>query len=259
LTEILDYLQIWKWWKYRKWYYELLEERARIQLDLSKCKEENKKKSEYLDLLKIENDNLSNKVASLEKDLTECVLIREELKDQVQSLNKEVIELKKDVKYYEERITKLTEALASSIVIPDISQYIMDRRIINPYKIIRNFNILCADLEYYMLPLEQWKKICTLIQAEVKKVLETWKPEISDCDNWSLVMNSFVSIAFKNCKIDRQGAFSMVWSYTHAYNLFVSYEGIYIYEPQNNRIVGRFLETSSPYDSKIVWFPLKKV
>ena len=80
-------------------------------------------------------------------------------------------------------------------------------------------------------------------------------PETHDCDDFALVMNSYVAISFIKSTYDKQGAFMTLWSNTHAYNGFVDDKATWVYEPQNGRIIGKLGETGEPYDTRKVWFP----
>lgn len=166
--------------------------------------------------------------------------------------------LLEDVAYLEARMKKLLGSNADVIIIPDISTFTTEKVILKPYgdKMLSKYDLLCADLEYYALPKDSWLTICSLIQREVSSVLKEWKQSISDCDDWALLMNSFVAIAFVEAEMDKQGAFTVAWSPKHAYNTFTDDEGTtWVYEPQSNIVKGVLGETDAPYDTKMVWFP----
>jgi len=86
---------------------------------------------------------------------------------------------------------------------------------------------------------------------EVTKIKD-W-PEA--CDDWALVMASFVTCAFKAAGLDKQGAFCVIWSNSHAYNGFITADGkFHVYEPQNNSVVGELSKTSDIYETRYIWF-----
>lgn len=213
------------------------------------------------------NEALSEKV-NLNSQLETC---REQLEEKtgqlnlsLQHINELTIEnekLKEDAAYYEDRIRKLTSTLATSIIIPDVTSHIAERKIVKPSEMISGYRLDFADWEYYAFPLEAWKQILNLAFEEKKKVIKDWKIDISDCDNHALIMNAVVNACFiKTGLLDKQGAFSIVWSMTHAYCLFIDIDGNkWILEPQNNITVGKLGETKPPYDSKEIFFIGKKV
>ena len=164
----------------------------------------------------------------------------------------------KDKKYYAKRVETLSKALANSVILPDIRNFVRDVREINPWKIIGRsgqYDMVTADKTYYPLPLNDWIKILSDIQTQVEKVLPKWRTDISDCDDYALVMASFVVATFAKPYLDKQVAFAIAWSNTHAYNLFITTEGTCeIYEPQSNAVVGRLGKTSGIYETKKIWF-----
>jgi len=172
-------------------------------------------------------------------------------------LIKENEQLVEDVRYYEARVESLSMTLSNAIELPDVSEYIEERFVVTPYTKVKeygDFDIVCADIAYYAFPGDQWKRILTPIQAQVKKVLKEWQPEIADCDDFALLMNAFVVAAFANTDLDKQGAFSITWSGNHAYNSFISFESWDVYEPQTNEVRGFLGDTQEMYDSKMIWF-----
>ena len=172
----------------------------------------------------------------------------------------ELVKMEKDAQYYEARIATLTEALANAITLPDISPYIEPKTSCEPYQVIEpygKYDILCADYRYYALALEKWSEILSLVQPQVKAVLKAWVEEISDCDDWALLMASFVASAFAcvQPKLGLQGAFCVIWSNSHAYNGYITTGGkVMIYEPQNGDTIGELGQTVEQYDSRYIWF-----
>jgi len=164
----------------------------------------------------------------------------------------------KDKAYYAKRVKTLSKALANSVVLPDIRNFVKDVKEVNPWKIIGksgHYDMVTADKTYYPLPLNDWIKILSDIQTQVEKVLPKWRTNVSDCDDYALLMASFVVATFAKPYLDKQVAFAIAWSYNHAYNLFITTEGtLEIYEPQSNAIVGRLGKTSGIYETKKIWF-----
>ena len=164
----------------------------------------------------------------------------------------------KDKAYYAKRVKTLSKALANSVVLPDIRNFIKDVKEVNPWKIIGksgHYDMVTADKTYYVVPLNDWIKILSDIQTQVEKVLPKWRTDISDCDDYALVMASFVVATFAKPYLDKQVAFAIAWSNSHAYNLFITTEGTYeIYEPQSNVIVGQLGKTTGIYETKKIWF-----
>lgn len=178
--------------------------------------------------------------------------------------NKQIAKLTEDLIYFRGRVTQLTSALAEALVIPDLKPLIDldEATIVKPREMaaFSGYNLLVADLEYYALPLETWEMILSLIQIEVKDALTRYEHPIADCDDWSLVMHAFVAIAMRKARFDRQSAFMIVWSRTHAYNAFIDTDGnIWLYEPQSDVIGDKLEEGTEPYNSRRIWFPHARV
>lgn len=195
-------------------------------------------------------NQLEERVKNLENDLRimnkNYADLMEEHTEMIQNMTLDKLELLQQVK-------DLNALLASSVIIPDISSFVnyptafnaFDNEIGIPLGII-------ADETYYAFSLEQWKKILTPIQIVVKNTLKKWNPDISDCDDWALVLNGFVVTAFVKTGLTHQGALLFARSRTHAYNVFIAYDDSvftpYIYEPQNNTVIGKLSEVDyEPY------------
>ena len=171
-------------------------------------------------------------------------------------------ELKKcerDKKYYAKRAETLTKALAKSVTLPDPPVAIGKMNEVDPWKFVKkigNYDILTADKIYYTLPLNTWIRFLSDIQTQVERALPKWRTDISDCDDYALLMASFVAAAFaKNPYFDHQIAFAISWSHNHAFNSFITTEGTWeIYEPQSNAIVGRLGKTTGIYKTEKIWF-----
>ena len=122
---------------------------------------------------------------------------------------------------------------------------------------LRKYDPVYADLTYYSFPKEQWIALLDALHPTLIASIGEWKENISDCDNFSQHAYYFVSKSFINAGYPCQGAFMVVWSRSHAYNAFVDTEGkIWIYEPQNNKIIGDIEGTlDDVYNPDKVWFP----
>jgi len=170
----------------------------------------------------------------------------------------ELKKCEKDKKYYAKRAETLAKALANSVVLPDTENFLVYVGEINPWKTIRKigqYDVVTADKTYYTLAQDSWIKILSSIQSEVEKVLPKWRTNISDCDDYALLMASFVVATFAKSYLDKQVAFAIAWSNNHAYNLFITTEGTCeIYEPQSNVIVGQLGKTTGIYKTEKIWF-----
>jgi len=177
------------------------------------------------------------------------------LSSKLSEIEQQVKELLKDNQYYVQRINSLTSSLANAVEIPDISQYTSGMRSVKPYNLLHGYKVLAADASYITFTEENWHKILSLIQPKVVKVLKEWRNQISDCDDWALLMSSFIVWSCVKSNLYKQAAFCIIWSSSHAYNGYITTENkIYIYEPQTNKKIGRLGKTKPPYDSKFIWF-----
>lgn len=191
------------------------------------------------------------------ESLTEC-------REDKEKLENRLVELQKDLDYFRERTEKLMSALAEAVEIPDIKEYVKSRVLVKPYelKAFEGYDLLVADLEYYAFPKKNWESILTLVHQQVKKILKGWREEIADCDNYSMLTCTIAYLAFDKAGLDRQGALSMAWSMTHAYNLYVPSDDLrcWLYEPQTNSHVGILSRDAvETYRTWGIWFMGKKV
>lgn len=202
----------------------------------------------------------------LEKIFTEqCVRDKEKLKNSYMRCLQEKANIinacSSDKVYLAERIQELSDMLAAAFYIPPIDSHIQEPppkliqpRTVTGIKWCSDVNI--ADVSYYVLTSSQWINILGPIQDEVKAVLESWKPEVSDCDDFALLMNAFVAMAFEEAGLDHQGAFGIAWSKTHAYNFFIVSNGkTLVYEPQTDNVMGEIRQLSGTYDTRLIWIP----
>ena len=141
------------------------------------------------------------------------------------------------------------------MVLPDISPYIENLMLFDPWvEVFPIQDYVLADEEYYVYPKEDWISMLRLIQPNVKAILSRWRKEISDCDNFALLMAGLVSGCFAKTEVNRQGAFMVAWSRTHAYNVYRDSDGVYwVYEPQSGVTVCKFEDAVDPYVSRKLW------
>jgi DNA repair exonuclease SbcCD ATPase subunit len=203
--------------------------------------------------------------------LEECSSQLDRVKERVRQLetenaelHKQVRELQEDLNYFKHRTELLLQALGEAITIPDIKEYVKERTLIKPYELdaLQGYDLLCADSEYYAFPREAWIGILNLVHQQVKKILGAWRREIANCDNWALLTCVIAYLAFDKAGLDRQGAVSIAWSRTHAYNAYVPSDDLrtWLYEPQSNTHVGILSkEAVETYRTWGIWFMGKKV
>lgn len=178
----------------------------------------------------------------------------------LQEKNVIVVACGSDKLYLVKRVQELTNALAAAFYIPPIDSHIQEPapvliqpRIIPGIKCYGDVKI--ADASYYALSKNQWKKVLGPIQDEVSEAF-SYKAEVSDCDDFALVMNGFVVAAFAATDLDHQGAFGIAWSNSHAYNFFVvSDNETLVYEPQTGKIIGEIRQCTGKFDTKKLWIP----
>ena len=179
-----------------------------------------------------------NKMLAAQKQLLSVELERLALADEVELLAKQLADVVK-------------------IQVPNVENYVASPIVFDPwsYDFDVSGGVSIADEEYYTWTLSQWKSILSRVHPIVKSYLDKWVTEISDCDNWATVMAGMVSVAFKQAGLSKQGAFMVTWSRSHAFNAFMTRDGLfYIYEPQNDTIVGLRADMVDPYILRKVWF-----
>jgi hypothetical protein len=115
--------------------------------------------------------------------------------------------------------------------------------------------IYIGDDLYYAYPEEEWLRMLAPVQAEVKRVVKRKADSISDCENWSLTMCTFLSICFMRAGLDKQGAFLSLSSGKHNYCGYMLPDyTIMVYEPLNGRTIGVLGETVDLYATKLAAF-----
>lgn len=167
-----------------------------------------------------------------------------------------------DDRVYEERLKtqltniKLTRLLASSIQIPDIAPNILSAAFYDPWNdpTTSGLDPHIADSSYYKYTKADWQKILGKCYAEVKRAQVRWTQEVGDCDNWAESMHYVVQKATHSAGLDHQSAIAIAWSDSHAYNLFFSSNGVYVYEPQTGEIKGKLGEVPEPWITKRLFF-----
>jgi len=214
-------------------------------------KKEVKRLREEVKILETEKVNLKMRIGELEARV-------DNLNDELKKLREENEELKEDVEYYKNRVKTLLKALSEAIGIPDISGLVTTREVVRPYQlsVFKDYDMLAADPEYYAFSYDNWIVILTQIWEELKETIKGYRRAVFDCDDFALTLSALLAIAIEEVELDLQAAFTIIWSYTHAYNAFIDIDGnIWIYEPQANKVVGKLGETDKPYNSKFIWFP----
>ena len=171
------------------------------------------------------------------------------------TLTKKVDELNTLNQELEIRVAMLTNALEDSFVVvsADDCVDVDDATEIHPYSssVLKKYDLTVADFSYYCFPKTQWEKLLSEIQPFLTSLIGEWTENVADCDDFSLIMNAFVAASFIRGGCDLQGAFFIAHSQTHAYNVFVDdTKKVWVYEPQNNKVVGLIGNTSKPYDTK---------
>ena len=103
---------------------------------------------------------------------------------------------------------------------------------------------MISDNEYYAWDEATWLSILGVVQPVAKKAVGRARPELSDCDNYSLTMCDLLSLAFMRSGLDRQGAFMKLLSTPHSYCGFMMPDyTIRVYEPVSGTVVGWLGET----------------
>jgi len=182
------------------------------------------------------------------------------LLEKIEQLEFEYAELIRNYETLEDKVSILIDSIAANLTVPPCTEftYIDDAETYYPFGdvVLKLYQTAIADASYYSFPKEQWIALLSIIQPIIKKIIGKWTTDIADCDDFALVMNSYVAISFIKAGYPKQGAFFTLWSPSHAYNGFRDNGGnIWIYEPQNDKVIGKLGQTVSPYDTKKVWAP----
>ena len=156
--------------------------------------------------------------------------------------------------YYINRIRTLTIKLAQSITPIEIKQKIETE--INPWNIIKGYDLEVADEKYYTFNIYDWKNIILILHNNLKEKYK-YQPEIFDCDDIALLYFSVLSYsAYYKSGLEHQPAMAIAWSNLHAFNLIIDNKNnIWIVEPQNGTIIGKINDKHDKiYDVKKIWF-----
>ena len=173
---------------------------------------------------------------------------------------KDTLELHNRIQELEAIIDQLEEDNLESFNWPLIEDYEETMYDVSGVSDFYDVEFVRADLKYNLFTKSDWVKILSVVHPLVKEALVRWEKDISDCDNWSSVMSAFVSIAFKKSGYLVQGAFAIAHTTIdepsrHAYNLFVDTDHrVWLYEPQNNRLMGEMKDGDEVYRTGYVWF-----
>jgi len=253
-----------------RWIKELftkeLEERIKkLENALKSCERERELLSKLVKDCEAEIEELKDERSRLETEIKHLKnVVIAELRHEIRRLELIKEDLEEDVEYFRKRCDKLLRALREAIDIPDIKPVAVDPVVVRPYDMRldrRGFDVLFADAEYYAFRANVWESILKPIWREKSKAINMWKRQVADCDDHALVVASFVAMAFEESGFDRQGAFLIVWSPTHAYNAFITDDKkVWIYEPQSGKIKGELMQLKrrEPYNSRWLWIPAKK-
>ncbi len=161
-----------------------------------------------------------------------------------------------------QQLQDLQAVIASSMPIPDISIHLDNPILFKPFNEDIGIPLgLIGDAEYYTWTLEQWRQMLSPVQDVVREhaLKNGWVTEISDCENFAVVMSGILMTSFLHSGLDKQGAFLLTRSRSHAYNVFVARDGDvftpYVYEPQSDKVVGKLdMVDWEPYVTIKGWY-----
>jgi hypothetical protein len=204
----------------------------------------------YKDQLKGLTDIVNSKTKTIKEQTQMIGAWRQDYSDLRYNKNLEISLLK----------IKLTKALESSIKIPDISEFLDEKARYDPWNDprIMGLQTKIADRYYFIYTAKAWGEILDTCWDSVKEAQDRWIAEVGDCDNWAEAMHYVVANATLRAepRPKHQSAIAVAWSWEggHAYNLYVTNDGVYNYEPQNGRPIGKIGETELPYKTEFVLF-----
>lgn len=143
-----------------------------------------------------------------------------------------------------ERVGELESLLESSIRVPEMDMG--DGWVFSPHgSCVRKYVDMAADRRYLAFRKERWVEALDGIQPLVRNLLRYWQRDVSDCDDWNVVMLALMACMFRASGYNRQGGFALAYTdrcedSLHAYNIFVTMgDEAYVYEPQTNTVKGR--------------------
>jgi len=195
---------------------------------------------------------LDARVNQLEKDLMDS---EQEIKNKqymIDALNQDLEVWMDTAEGYKKDIQFWKNRLYDSLEVPDIKNLIdVDKTTKDLTEIDYPhlpLGLSIVDEYYHLYPYETWEKILALVQSETKEEVGTWRTDVSDCDDFALIMQAAMSLSFIDADAQYQGAFAWARSRGHAYNAFIDdTETIYIFEPQTGDIIGRVDEAPDPW------------
>lgn len=181
-------------------------------------------------------DELEWKIDELQNALSDRVLMHQD-----------------DTTYYEGRIKKLDSMVNKAVKIIDMKKWKAVRKV-DPRDylmgVVKRYSQ--ADQVYNVYDQEHWKEILTEIGNTFQA---TWTEEIFDCDDFSLLFAGLLAYSSYRAKLPVQPALAIAWSKTHAFNVFIDKNGLgWVYEPQNNTVIGRLGKTTGKYFVTELWF-----
>jgi hypothetical protein len=137
--------------------------------------------------------------------------------------------------------------LGKAIKVPDIAPVggsLVDPWGMTPSQWVGVRPQLLSDNKYLAYPEEEWLRILTPVQAEVKRVLGFPRSEVNDCDNWTNATIFLVQEVFRRAGLSHQGAFLKLLSKAHSYCGFMMPDlSVRVYDPMSGGVVGRLGET----------------
>ena len=135
------------------------------------------------------------------------------------------------VKELSDQVLKLSRAVADRSGVPEVSVCEVDRDTV--YSWVRGLpgdkDVKMVDNKYRLTSLDDYRRIIQWDRTNLRPyIYEFW-----DCDDYSMRFKSNVAAVFL---VNGVGWVIDWWS-AHAYNLLITCGGgVYIYEPQNDRI-----------------------
>lgn len=159
--------------------------------------------------------------------------------------------------HYRSESEAFAELLDKAIQFPVFPEYVGDGQLMCPwnYEPLLPYLKESWDWEYLALPFEDWSVLLPHIHTALKSTLGEWEIDINDCDNFAGIFHSIVSLVARDSGFDKQLAFGLARSRTHAYNVLVDTDGVvWVFEPQTGLAEGVLGETESPHDTIRVYF-----
>ena len=159
----------------------------------------------------------------------------------------------RDKKYLTERLETLSNELSKCIGPIEITEEYETK--INPYSIIKGYDLVVADREYVTYSICNWMAILTRLHKNLVSEYNYLK-DIWDCDDCAILYSTILAFSAYKAGLSNQPAFAIAWSDTHAFNLFVdSNNRIWIYEPQVDVVIGELgIYKAALYNVKRIWF-----